>query len=118
MGWLRAFIGAPWLPYAVIGAAVWTAGVSGYAYFKGYSSAEETYFVEMNKALANQLKDLLSQKELEIKLALQAEQRKHNVSKKVAAVPKPTVGCELPVQCVQWYDNILRASATSRPSTD
>jgi len=111
-------MGARWLPYVAIGVVAWTGVVSGYAYFKGYSSAEETYFVEMNKALANQLASLLTQKELEIKLVLRAERRKHNVSKQIAAVKKPAAACDMSDECLQWYDDILRASSSDRPGTD
>ena len=118
MGWLTSLIGARWFPFAAIGLMASVGIVFGWGYMKGYGSAEETYFVEMNRALANQMKDLLTQKELEIKLVLRAEQRKHNVSKKIAAVPKPANSCDMSDECLRWYDDILRASSSDRPGTD
>jgi len=118
MGWLRAIAGARWFPYALIGVVTFALSVFGYGYLKGYDKAETVYLEQMNKALEQQMKRLLAQKELEIKLALRSAQRKYNVAKEIASVPQPAVSCDMPPACVQWFDAILRASSSDRPSPD
>lgn len=118
MGWLRTIAGARWFPYVLIGVASIALTVFGWGYMKGYDKAETVYLEQMNKALEQQMKQLLAQKQLEIRLALRSEARKHDVARKAAVIKKPSVSCDLPPACVQWYDNILRATATDRPSPD
>jgi hypothetical protein len=118
MGWVRMAMGARWFPYALIGIPLLVSIVFGWGYFKGYGSASEKSAIALNKALAEQLVEVLAQKELELRLAVRAEAKKHAIAKKISQVPKPTASCELKPVCLQWYDNILRASTTDRREPD
>lgn len=115
---MRAIIGARWFPYVLIGLGIFVTSVFGYGYLKGYNKAETVYLEQMNEALARQMKQLLAQKEREIKLALRSAQRKNDVAKEIANVPQPAVSCDLPPACLRWFDDVLRASAPDRPRPD
>lgn len=112
MIWLKGVLGARWFPYVLIGAATIATGVFGWGYMKGYSRAESTYQQEMNKALERQLKRVMSQKGREIALALKGAEEKNEVVYRVREVVRPSTSCELPPKCVQWYDDILRATTS------
>lgn len=115
MGFIKAIIGARWFPYVLIG-IVTAAGVTfGYGYMKGYNNAEAVYLTQMNKALERQLKEVLKQKDYELRLALQGERKKHAIQAKVDKVVRPSNSCELTPECLRWYDDVLSASSTDRP---
>lgn len=116
--WLRGIFAARWFPYALIGLVTFVGIVFGYGYLKGYNKAETVYLTQLNEALERQMKVLVAQKQREIRLALLAEEKKHNVGKRVAAVPQPAISCELPPACVQWFDAVLHASTAHRRSPD
>ena len=110
--WITRLVGASWFPYALIGGVAAVGIVFGLGYLKGYNKAEQTGLKVMNKALAEQLVEVLAQKELELRLAVQAEAKKHDIAKKISMVPKPASSCVLEPECLRWYDNILRAATT------
>lgn len=118
MGWLRALTSARWFPYVLIGSVAIAGAVFGWGYMKGYNKAEATYLQEMNRALEAQMKRILKQKRRELHLAVEAEAKKHEISRRVQEVKSPTVSCDLPAPCLQWYDDILRAAAPNRPESD
>lgn len=97
----------------MIGTVAVAGAVFGYGYMKGYNKAETVYLEEMNQALARQLKEILKQKDFEIKLALAGEREKNAITNRVNSVHTPAVSCDLPPACLQWYDDILRATGTN-----
>jgi hypothetical protein len=118
MGWVRGLIGARWFPYVAIGLVVGVGAIFAYGYMQGYSSAEEKWSYDLNQALERQMHEMLEQKELEIKLALRAEAQKHDLARRIANVARPDGRCDMSDECLQWFDNILRATTTDRPKPD
>ena len=110
MEYIKSLIAARWFPYALTGLLASVGAVSGYSYMKGYGAAKSHYQEQMNLALSKQLQAVVKQKDYEMQLALSAERKKNAITQQVNAVKAPTVSCDLPSPCVQWYDNILRAT--------
>jgi hypothetical protein len=118
MVWLKAVLGARWFPYVLIGSVTAVTAVFGYGYMKGYNSAEVSYQEAMNEALKSQYARMLTQSETERKLALKAQRRKYEIRSNVNSVSTPSTDCTLPYECVQWYDDILRAADSHSEGTD
>ena len=115
MGFIKTLIGARWFPYVLVGLMATAGVIFGYGYMKGYNEAEETYLARINEALERQLKEVLKQKDYEMKLALAGERKKNEISSKVHRVNRPTNSCELTPECLRWYDDVLSASTADRP---
>lgn len=118
---MKGIFGASWFPSALLGTltviGVGTASVFGWGYSKGYASAEGIYQTQMQMALEDQQKTLLARAEREQKLALKNLEAKYVVTRRVEAVPTPSRElCDIPPECVQWFDDVLEATGT--PPTD
>jgi polyhydroxyalkanoate synthesis regulator protein len=79
-------------------------GVSLWSYGKGFAAAERKYLEAMNEALAEQAEQLRAQ----TAMAVAKERKKHEIHQRVQIIER--VSCDLPPECVQWTDNIMRAA--------
>lgn len=112
MGWMKTLLGARWFPYVVIGSITAAGVVYGWGYLKGYGTAEQQYQQEMNRALQAQYDRLIQQAEVERKLALEQLEKKYAIQQKVSDVRPSRDSCDLPPDCLRWYDDILRAASS------
>ena len=87
----------------LVGAAI------GWGWLRGYESAEENYLQQLNTSLASQIRRERARSEMELKLVIKNEREKNEAQERIDAVSNPAVSCALPTECVQWYDDILRA---------
>lgn len=110
LGGIRGIAAARWFPYVLIGWASSVLGASGWAYMKGYDNAETQYQALMSSSLERQVRREREQSALELRLAIKNERERHAVQQRINAVRRPAVSCELPAECVRWYDNVLRAA--------
>lgn len=116
--WLRTLIGARWFPYVLIGAASIALIVFGWGYMKGFDSAEDKYQKAMNKALKEQYEKMVAQADQERKIALDTQRRKYAIKDRVSQVPAPSSSCQLKPECLQWFDDILRAANADTAGAD
>lgn len=110
LGGIRGLIGARWFPYVLIGWASSVLAAAGWSYIKGYSAAEVSYQAELSSSLTRQIRREREQSALELRLAIRNEREKYAVQRRINEVQRPAVSCELPAQCVHWYDAVLQAA--------
>lgn len=121
MTWLtriKAVLGARWfLPVLTLALSV-VIGAFGWGWSKGYDTAETRHQAQLSAALESQLEQERKRSARELELAVKTERAKHEAQRKINAVPRPAVSCDLPAECVQWYDDILQAAGADIDGTD
>lgn len=116
---IRAIFSTRWLVPVLVGVTATLGGVFVYGYMTGYDRAEDLYQRRMNESLAAQYERLLAMKENEERLAIEVLEERYGVQQRVNEVPQPAAdSCTLSDECMQWYDDILRASTTDIESAN
>ncbi len=107
---IRGLFGARWFPYVLIAWVSSVMGAAGYCYMRGYDAAEVRHQVVLSESLSRQVRRERDQAALEVRLAIRNERARYEAQRRISEVARPVVSCELPAQCVQWFDAVLRAS--------
>lgn len=115
---IRGVLGARWFPFVLIGWASSVLGAAGWSYIKGYDAAEVQYLARLTDSLASQIQRERALSALELRLAIRNEREKSKAQRRISEVPRPVVGCDLPAECVRWYDDILQAAQGDIDGTD
>jgi len=111
VGLIMGLFRARWFPYVAIGLVAIVGGAYGYGHIKGFNEAELGFQKKIEIALTAQQARLIKQKDNERRIALGSLEKKYTIRKKVSEVVRPDVSCDLPPECVQWFDDTLRASS-------
>jgi len=112
-GFVAGLARASWFPYVMLGAIALGSAIWGHGRITGYSSGQADTMVAMNSALVAQYQRMTALIINEGTQALEAEREKNAINHQIMAVPANS--CVVSDECVQFYDNVLRASTTTLP---